>query len=125
MFKQFIIGLFVTSVVALLWTDANAGCVNIGGTRMCADWITGSEICLDTVTGLGNIKKCTPGVNCPVVTCSAFGTIPLAANTDCTNNFSGNPNCGISGIAFCVNKPGNSSNANGNPFILDAVLSGI
>lgn len=125
MFKQVIIGLLVTSAIALLWTDANAGCVNIGGTRLCADWITGSEICVDSVTGLGNIKNCTPGVNCPVVTCSAFGTIPLGSNS-CTNNFDPNrTDCGISGIAFCVNKPGNSSNANGNPFILDAVLTGI
>jgi len=44
MCKQVMIGLFAMSVVAILWTKADAGCAFIGGSLVCAPWITGSEI---------------------------------------------------------------------------------
>ena len=124
MIKRLMISLFAMGLIAIAGSEVNAGCANIGGTRMCASWITGSEICSDSVIGLGNIKNCTEGVNCPVVTCSAFGTVPLVVSADCTNNFDpDNTKCGIQGIAFCINHGGNASRAQGNPFNLDAVLS--
>ncbi len=96
-------------------------CPIIGGTKCCTCWRTGSEICDTEVTGLGNIKNCIPGVNCPVVTCSVYGTADLGDGS--CNPDTLDPDCGIEGIAYCVNPAGNSSKANGNPFTLETTLS--
>lgn len=97
-------------------------CPIIGGTKCCSCWKTGSEICDAEVTGLGNIKNCVPGVNCPVVTCSVYGTVDLGDGSCNPNTL--DPDCGIEGIAYCVNPAGNASKAQGNPFTLETVLSG-
>ena len=96
-------------------------CPIIGGTKICTCWKTGSEICDTEVTGLGNIKDCISGVNCPVVTCSVFGTADTGDGL-CDPDVL-DPDCGVEGIAFCVNPAGNAKKAQGNPFILQAVLS--
>lgn len=131
MFKRLmLICLLGMSVVPMLGTEASAAscpagytyrCPIIGGTKCCACWRTGSEICDATVTGLGNIKDCVPGENCPVVTCSVFGTIDLGDGLCNANTL--DPDCGITGIAFCLNPAGNSSGAQGNPFTLETVLT--
>lgn len=90
------------------------------GVKYCALWCTGSEICDTTVFGLSGsiLKECTAGETCPVVTCSAFGTVDLGAGCDPTTLDS---RCGIQGIATCVNPGGNSSI--GQPFTLEAALT--
>ena len=76
-------------------------CPTTGGTRCCGCWKTGSEICTVLATGLGNITGCIPGVNCPVVTCSVFGTVDLGDGLCDPNTL--DPDCGIDGVAFCRN----------------------
>lgn len=97
-------------------------CPSIGGTRICTCWRTGSEICDSEVTGLGNIKDCMPGVNCPVVTCSVFGTVDLGDGS-CPDPDVLDPDCGVEGVSYCVNPAGNAKKAQGNPFIFPATLS--
>lgn len=63
MSKRVMFGLFTISVVALVWTDANAGCCC--NPRMCASWITGNAICYLKTNGFD------PGSS---VTCEASGT---------------------------------------------------
>lgn len=118
------------AAIPLSWTEAEAAtcaagytykCPIIGGTKCCSCWRTGSEICDTEVTGLGNIKDCVPGVNCPVVTCSVFGTVDLGDGLCNPNTL--DPDCGIEGIAFCFNPAGNSSKSQGNPFTLETVLT--
>jgi len=128
MFKQVMTALFALSLVAMFWTEANAAtCLKwstIGGTKTCLLWSTGSEVCNAVSTGVGN-PKCDPALEtCPAITCAAFGTVPLANNVDCTNNFDpDNTDCGIKGIAFCRNPASKSSKAQGQPFTLDTVLT--
>lgn len=126
-----LVSLFVVVAVIAYATVAGAAtcpsgytykCPIIGGTKCCSCWRTGSEVCDTEVTGLGNIKNCVPGVNCPVVTCSVYGTADLGDGLCNPNTL--DPDCGIEGIAYCVNPAGNSSKAQGNPFTLETVLSG-
>ncbi|HEX3034286.1 MAG TPA: hypothetical protein VHT73_04015, partial [Thermodesulfobacteriota bacterium] len=72
-----------------------------GGTKCCGCWKTGSEICDVLATGLGNINGCVPGENCPVVTCSVYGTVDLGDGLCDPNAL--DPDCGIEGVAFCRN----------------------
>lgn len=67
MCKRVMIGLFTMSVVALVWTDANAGCCC--NPRMCASWITGNAICYLKTIGF-DPDPITP----PQVRCEASGT---------------------------------------------------
>jgi hypothetical protein len=125
MFKQIIIGLFTFALVAILWTEAEAQtCLrwrNIGGSQTCINWTTGSEVCNTVSTGVGGINHCDPDLGtCPAITCSAFGTVDVGLGCDPTTL---DPDCGIKGIAFCVNKPGNARNAAGQPFTLDTFLT--
>ena len=132
MLKRFrLVSLFVIAAVTAYATVVGAAtcpsgytykCPIIGGTRCCSCWKTGSEVCDTEVTGLGNIKNCIPGVNCPVVTCSVYGTADLGDGSCNPNTL--DPDCGIQGIAYCVNPAGNASKAQGNPFTLETVLSG-
>jgi hypothetical protein len=78
-------------------------CPTVGGTRCCGCWRTGSEICDAEIAGLGNITNCVPGVNCPVVTCSVYGTVDLGDGLCNPNTL--DPDCGIEGIAFGLNLP--------------------
>ena len=48
MSKQVMIGLFALSLVALVWTDADAGCCC--NPRVCASWIAGSGMPTGLVT---------------------------------------------------------------------------
>lgn len=97
-------------VTAGLGTEAGAAtcpkgytyrCPTVGGTRVCSCWKTGSEICDVEVTGLDYISDCVPGVNCPVVTCSVYGTVDLGDGL--CNPKSLDPDCGIEGISFTLN----------------------
>lgn len=118
------------SVFPMLETETRAAtcpagytykCPLIGGTKCCACWKTGSEICDASVTGLGNINDCVPGENCPVVTCSVFGTVDLGDGLCDPNTL--DPDCGIAGVSFC-NNPAGHFNPQGNPFTLSTSLTG-
>ncbi|MGE0367322.1 MAG: hypothetical protein AB7I96_01030 [Candidatus Dadabacteria bacterium] len=76
-------------------------CVSAGGTRICACWKTGSEICDVDITIPGGVTSCTSGVNCPVLTCSVYGTVDVGDGR-CNPKIL-DPDCGIEGLAFSVN----------------------
>ena len=84
------------------------------GVKYCSTWCTGSEICDNTINGLGGniMNGCTPGVDCPLTSCTAFGTVDMPegsegdCNTDLTNL---NPTCGIKGKLVCVEHEGNET----------------
>ena len=130
MFKQVMTALFVLSLVAMFWTEANAasckpgtaGCkcnywYTSGGTQTCCQWSTGSEICDAVSTGVGN-PKCDPTTKtCPVIACAAFGTENVGFGCDPTGL---DPKCGIQGISYCLNPV--TSTVLGIPLTLDAVL---
>jgi len=87
MFKQLMIGIFAVSfVVIFLWKDANAGCAVIGGTPMCASWITGSGMPTGLVTQKPQGNTIPPSDNnaCPGVQSCA----PGGEGTDCFGGFS-------------------------------------
>ncbi len=132
-------------VVSALGTEADAAtckagytyrCPTVGGTRCCGCWRTGSEICDAEVAGLGNIKNCVPGLNCPVVTCSVYGTVDLGDGLCDPNTL--DPDCGIEGIAFGLTpvissltttnhfrpKKRDCPEPQGQPLILDTPLTG-
>ncbi len=114
------LSLIVVSV-GLLENEANAGCATIAGKRVCAAWITGSNDDTITVNGIGN----NPGQ----ILAAVGGTVsPGGNNPNCNETSSNFPteadNCGVQGVAFCVNPASNSPHANGQPFTLDAVLEG-
>lgn len=98
MIKQFTTGLLVLGLVAIFWSVADAGCAKIGGKQICASWITGSEVCKVKTSGLTSVDTC--GANCPVLTCSVFGTVD-PGNSSCDSNQL-DADCGIQGTAYCV-----------------------
>ena len=111
----------IVSSVAFLGSEAHAGCAVIGGKKICATWITGSNIDTITATGIGN----TPGQ----VLAAVGGTISTGgSNPNCNETNSNFPTeadqCGVQGIAFCVNPGGNAAKAQGQPFTLNTVLTG-
>jgi hypothetical protein len=114
MIKRLMISLFAMGLIAIAGSEVNAGCTNIGGTQVCAKWITGSEICAVTMKGGGS---CTPGVDCPVVTCSVFGRTDLGDGLCDPTTL--DPECGLAGTSFCVNPDSKATNAQGNSFTLD------
>ena len=93
------------------------------GVKYCTLWCTGSEICVNTISGLsGSIsKECTTGENCPVTECTAYGTVDPdtgQSSPDCTSDLGSlNPACGLAGLAVCTN-PNNHFNWNGTPYTL-------
>ena len=124
-YRRLIIALLAFSVLPILWSKADAqSCLrwrSVGGSKTCLSWSTGSEVCNTVSTGVGGINQCDADLGtCPVITCSAFGTADIGFGCDPTTL---DPNCGIQGIAFCVNKPGNARHAEGRPFTLDAFLT--
>lgn len=125
MLKQIMIGLCTLSLVAILWSEADAACLKwrtLGGSKTCVSWSTGSEVCDATSTGVGNVNDCDETLGtCPTLTCSAFGTVD-PGNGSCDPNTI-DPDCNLQGVAFCVNKAGNARKAQGQPFTLEAFLS--
>lgn len=83
------------------------------GVRYCSLWCTGSEICDNVIYGLGGniVNGCTPGVDCPLTSCAAFGTVDLPDGSsvgDCNSDLTNlNPTCGIKGKLVCVEHEGN------------------
>ncbi len=107
--------------VAFLGSEVHAGCATIGGKKICATWITGSNIDTISVNGIGN----TPGQ----ILAAVGGTVSIAgSNPNCNETSSNFPteadHCGVQGIAFCINHGGNAARAQGEPFTADAVLEG-
>jgi hypothetical protein len=134
--SRIVVGLVVT-VVALAgvqaWattcttskTSSSSTCCSwkttSSGYTYCALWCTGSEICTNTIAGLGGniVNGCADTGTCPVTECAAFGTVPTdtsvgTCDTSLTNL---NSTCGIQGMAFCSN-PANHFNFQGNSFTL-------
>jgi hypothetical protein len=115
-------------LVSVPWTEAFAqtkcasgsrfACKTLGGTKICACWKTGSEICETEITGLVGIQNCVPGSTCPVVTCSVFGTEDLGDGS--CDPSTPDPDCGIKGLSFCVSP---TSKVEKQSIILDAVLT--
>jgi hypothetical protein len=115
--KGFLIGLFTISVIVGLRIEAYAGCVNVGGTLLCATWITASEICAVTLATKGShAKASTTALDCGYeeceVTCTVSGTVKEEESKDkrFTHNSHksggksckpGDNDCGISGFTFC------------------------
>jgi len=83
------------------------------GVRYCALWCTGSEVCDNVIYGLGGniVKGCTPGVDCPLTSCTAFGTVDMPDGSsvgDCDSDLTNlNATCGIKGKLVCVEHEGN------------------
>jgi hypothetical protein len=120
MLKRLVIALLGVSLFGILTSDANAGCIPLSnGQLYCAAWITGSEICTVTIKGGGS---CTPGVDCPIVTCSVFGRTDVG-NGLCPNPDVLDPDCGLAGTAYCINPASKASKAQGNSFTLDQTLT--
>jgi hypothetical protein len=117
MFKGVLIGLFIISLVAMLATEVNAGCYNIGGESVCADWYVGSETCSVTVaTKAITSKSSTTSLDCGQngcdVTCKVSGTAQVRTEHEKTSKDGtthsggkfcepGDDDCGILGFVFC------------------------
>lgn len=94
--RTVVIALFLLGVVTMLAGVVEAGCMTLsGGTRYCAAWITGSEICQVNIQG--QIDQ-----DLPTVRCTASG---------------------IEGTSFCVNPASNSRKASGKAFHLTVPLT--
>ena len=116
MFKQLMIGIFAVSCgVIFLWTDANAGCAVIGGTPMCASWITGSGMPTGLLTQKPDANNVPPpsdneacsgvftsqgDVNDPFITLTLAGTVKTD-NTPCGLGNTQSRDCDIQGTAVC------------------------
>jgi len=123
-----IVALFLVIVgVGLVENEAMAGCIPLaGGGQYCAAWITGSNIDNQSAAGVGKI--CGPGrTNCVSQLLAATGgTVGSSPNCNTTNGFPSElDNCGVQGIAFCVNPGGNAQKAQGQPFTLNAIIEGV
>jgi len=110
--------------------ESNAGCITLsGGGKYCASWITGSNIDNQSVAGVGKICD-SSGTNCSSQVLAAVGgTNSSGGNPNCNETSSNFPtdadNCGVEGIAFCINRGGNASKAQGNPFTLPGNVTGV
>jgi hypothetical protein len=83
MFRRVMIGLWMLGGIALLATDANAGCASIGGKRVCASYITGgSEIGIVTAEGYAPNNAA-----CPAVFTTQSGCTP--GDCECNNTCGG------------------------------------
>ncbi len=107
--RLILICLLVIAAPLVPWTEADAAkcargatyrCVSSGGTRLCACWKTGSEICDVDFSTINDVGNCIPGVNCPVLTCSVYGTIDTGDNR-CDPTIL-DPDCGIEGLVFTM-----------------------
>jgi hypothetical protein len=97
MFKRtVVIALFFVGAVAVLSGVAEAGCMTLsGGTRYCAAWITGSEICQVNIQG--SINKDAETVRC---TASA-----VQGTSFCLNPASKSRKGALQGQAFTLTVP--------------------
>jgi hypothetical protein len=96
MWKRDMIVLFIMSVVALVWTDANAGCSIVQGKRMCAKWIRGSAKCLASIDDTLAVSG----------TCEVGGTVKTQPNGLPCGPFGKTGElgeCDIKGIISCAN----------------------
>src|SRR5215217_2363900 len=124
------VGLLIISMGAMFRTQAHAGCIPLGGGgQFCADWLTGSEVCLGKAAGIK--KVCDQAGHCNAeVLCAAGGTFEAATGhtTPACNDYNSSfpmasDNCGIEGIGFCLNPVDKSSQ--GQPFRLDTILTAL
>ena len=104
MVRRLLMVLSALGLVAMFAVDANAGCITLsGGSRYCAAWITGSEICNVTIQGLTDneatvtctVDELSPGAGVPgTAYCVPNDTDILSsakttANDACRHHFSG------------------------------------
>jgi hypothetical protein len=93
MFKKFLfISLICIGVVALVGTQASAGCKNFPP-RICADWIRGTTDLKVTATGLGRLEcaKDPTATDCPYFSAAIYGRVdpgdgscdPTTLDEDC------------------------------------------
>jgi len=123
MSKRIMIGLFALSVVAVLRTEAIAGCADFAGFQICADWITGgsasSVLAVEGPAGTPDTTTpacaVTPGgppsealaaalatpVFRPGVDLKLVGTKPNATSPTCGFGAT-EQSCDIEGVVFCV-----------------------
>ena len=121
MSKRIMIGLFALSVVAVLRTEASAGCAVIAGFQVCASWITGgSEVGQISAQGFNQVAPACPTVvaeqgsgsgssEAPAFSTAAIAqpeagpvTLKLAGTVgDHCGLDSPNDQCNIRGVAFC------------------------
>jgi hypothetical protein len=109
--RKFLLVLAAVGIAGLWSASASAGCKLIGGTYMCASWITGSEILNATLKGSGTAANGT-------LYAYVFGTNGHAANDPSCVPSSTNPNpgCAIYGELYCINPAKKSSTAEGQPY---------
>src|SRR5262245_39303525 len=108
--------------------EAMAGCIPLaGGGQYCASWITGSAVCNGKASGVSKLCDPKTGICSGQILCAEGGTVGNSTNCNSTNNIfpTATDNCGVQGVAICTNPKGNSSQANGQPYTLNAVLEGV
>lgn len=124
MCKRVMISLFTMSVVALVWTDANAGCSIILGKQVCTSKATGSGLPIDLVivnaTGDDGFEPddnaCSAVDECQGAGCEGGDGISILQATpvtslnlrlvgtggeDCGLGPDDNESCAIEGVALC------------------------
>jgi hypothetical protein len=104
MFKRVTIGLFAISVVAMLWTEANADCpfdftycYNAGGSEVCGCYNAGSINAIGNITCPKNNPRCGPFR----FDVKLFGNVPTNLASSCNADSNFNPKCGMSGHLRC------------------------
>jgi len=104
MFKRAMIGLFAISVVAMLWTEANADCpleftycVDVGGSSFCACYNEGSIEASGFITCDPNLGTCLPGPFKFKV--EIFGNEPTLTSGPCGSN----PKCNMGPVTVTCN----------------------
>jgi hypothetical protein len=134
---MFLLSVIVVGGLVGLGAKAHAGCTK----PPCAGvkWYSGSCICCTTGSEIFNFTALgVPGwfvKNCPVITgpdgkpqqadclkCSVYGTVDTG-NGLC-DPLTLDPDCAVTGTAFCVNHGGNASSAQGQPFTTTNVMFG-
>lgn len=108
MFKRAMIGLSAISVVAMLWTEANAACPfdfpscgGVGGSEICECYNEGgSIIAVGSIACPTNDPQC---IKAPVeFAVELFGNVPTQGAPSCDFN----PNCGMRGTLHCDDDEG-------------------
>ena len=122
MSKRVLIGLFALSVVALLRTDANAGCAVIAGFQICADWITGGSAASvlaveapagtpDTTSSSACVVTTNPSESITfspsaLLTTASLSPVSLklvgTVGMNCGLGTTDNQTCLIDGVVFCA-----------------------
>ena len=104
MFKRVMIALFAISVVAMLWTEANADCpleftycVDVGGSQFCGCLNEGSIKASGSITCNPNLGTCLPGPFKYKV--EIFGNEPTSTSGACGSN----PQCNMGPVTVTCN----------------------